>query len=72
MKEVEKNVILPNYHVLRDQQIMLIYNKYDDNDVILLQIIKIIKKNKLNLFNFHCKRPRLLSMIPAVCKCIEY
>ena len=26
MKEVEKNVILPNYHVLRDQQIMLIYN----------------------------------------------
>ena len=26
MKEVEKNVILPNYHVLRDQQIILIYN----------------------------------------------
>ena len=39
MKEVEKNyVILPNYHVLRDQQVMLI--KYDG--VILLQIIKII------------------------------
>ena len=39
MKEVERNVILPNYHVLRDQQIMLIYYDNDD-DVILLQIIK--------------------------------